>query len=62
MKIVLAMVCAALVVILAAGAAVAVLTGDLLGAALYTAGAFIITICLWRLTDVNDPNERIGRG
>lgn len=55
------MVCAGLVVILATGAALAVLTGDFIGAALYTAGAFVITICLWMLTDVSDPDERIER-
>lgn len=51
MRTVLAAIAAALMVILSAGAAIWLLTGDFLGAFVYTVLAVLAGILLWRTTE-----------
>lgn len=58
MKIVVSVICAALLVILAVGAALWLLAGDLFGAGAYTLLAVLDGIVLWLATDVNRKGIR----
>jgi hypothetical protein len=60
MRIVLAVVCAALLVILAMGAALYLLAGDFLGAGVFTVLACATGVVLWFAIDY-DSSERIDR-
>lgn len=53
MRVVLSTICAALLVILAMGAALWLVAGDLIGAGVYTLLAVLDGIVLWLATDIN---------